>query len=66
MLFRSAFGPKFIIYEYEYDAAANELDARAYAPALVEGGEEERDVRTEEGAQRMKELARCVGGLSME
>ena len=62
----SMFGPAFVIYEYEYDAAANELDARVGSPALVEGGEEMRDIRTEEGMERMKELARCIGGNALE
>ena len=62
----SAFGPRYVVYEYEYDVAANELDARARAPALVEEGEQERDVRTEKGAERWKELARSVGVVVTE
>lgn len=62
----SAFGPKFVIYDYEYDAAANELDARSGAPALIEDGEREEDVRSEEGARCLKEVARSVGAIVTE
>lgn len=62
----STFGPRYVVYEYEYDAAANELDARAGVPALIEQGERERDVRTEDGAERWKELARSVGAVVTE
>ena len=62
----SMFGPMFVVYEYEYDAAANELDAHVGSPALIEGGEGIRDIRTEEGMERMKEMARCIGGNALE